>query len=88
MDAATVDAALQGAWTIPGGSFDFNAGALAVTFDNGSVIAGTYTIDTDNAQITGVLIATDGTTTIQLPYDYAGDTLILYNNNGQALTKR
>lgn len=86
-DAGTVDAALQGTWSIAGGTFDFNSGAVVVT-NQGQVMTGTYTIDVDSSSIQGTFTATDGSVNITLPYEYANNTLSVYNNQGQALVKQ
>lgn len=83
VDAESVEAALQGAWNINGGTFTFNAGSLAISSD-GQVLTGTYEINTADRQIEAILSAADGSVKIKLPFAYEDDRLTLYNNRGDA----
>ena len=87
VDADTIDAALQGSWTVGGGTFDFNSGAVVIT-NQGQVMTGTYEIDTENSSIKGSFTATNGVVNITMPYKYADGTLNVYNNAGEALEKK
>ena len=87
VDAETIDAALQGGWSLMGNVFSFKNGALTVAFTNGQSVSGTYTIDTEASAINGTLQATDGSSNISLPYKYEDGALTLYNNQGQALER-
>ena len=87
VDAETIDAALQGGWSLMGNVFSFTNGALTVAFTNGQSVSGTYTIDTEASAINGTLQATDGSSNISLPYKYEDGALTLYNNQGQALER-
>ena len=88
VDAETIDAAVQGSWSLQGNIFKYDSGTLAVAFTNGQAVTGTYTIDTEASVINGTLQATNGTSDISIPYKYEDGTLTLYNNNGQALEKQ
>ncbi len=82
-----IDAALQGTWSVENqGTFTFNQGALTVD-GSGAVISGTYEINVDESSIVGHLEASDGSLKVTLPYEYADNTLKVFNNRGNELVK-
>lgn len=84
-----IKAQLQGVWELPGGSeFTFSGDSLSVVM-SGSVVNGTYTIDTAQSRIIGTLQASDGEVQMQLHYGYADDgSFMLSNNDNVALNKK
>ena len=49
---------------------------------------GTYKVNVTDKTIDGQLIASDGKTSIHLPYTVENDKLDLYNNGGDAFVKQ
>ncbi len=87
ISAEDVDTALQGVWDCNGaGTFTFSNGTLTME-TQGTTLSGTYEIDTEASQITGTINASDKNLQIAIPYTYE-DTLKIYNNNNQELTKQ
>ena len=85
--AEEIDAALQGSWTLDNSAlFTYNQGTISIE-SPGVVLSGTYEIDVDGSVVIGRFEATDGTVKIEIPYDYDGETLTIYNSDGQALSK-
>ena len=88
---AQVEELLQGTWNLTSsaggsGSFTFAQGALTVN-GNGSVMTGTYTVDLTGRKIAATLQATDGSVSIELPFQSDGSTLQLFNTAGESLVK-
>ncbi len=88
LTADDVETALQGAWDAPNGTgtFTFTNGTLTIE-SQGSSLSGSYEIDTEGSQINASLDASNGTVQIAIPYTY-DDTLKIYNNNQEELTKK
>ena len=89
VSADDVDALLQGAWQSVGdetGTFVFEQGSVDVSAPGGT-LSGTYEVDVDASLINGFLETTDGTVKIHLPFEYDGETLKVYNNNGGEMTR-
>ncbi len=89
--ASQVEALLQGTWNLTSsaggsGSFTFDQGALTVV-GNGSQMNGTYSVDLEGQKIAATLQATDGSVSIELPFQCDGSTLQLFNTAGENLVK-
>lgn len=85
--ADTIDATLQGSWTVGDqGTFSFEQGSVEVD-TSGTLISGTYDIETDSSTIICHLAASNGTVKIKIPYEYADNTLKLFNNKGEELER-
>ena len=88
---AQVEELLQGTWNLTSsaggsGAFTFTQGALTVN-GGGSVMNGTYTVDLAGQKIAATLQATDGSVSIELPFQCDGSTLQLFNTAGENLVK-
>ena len=88
---AQVEELLQGTWNLTSsaggsGAFTFDQGTLTVV-GGGSQMNGTYTVDLTGQKIAGTLQATDGSVSIELPFQCDGSTLQLFNTAGENLVK-
>lgn len=84
-----IDSALQGTWQTEGaekGLFTFEQGSLSVS-GSGAIMSGSYEIDTDSMTVIGHLETSDGTVKIELPYEYDGSVLKVFNNRGAEMTR-
>lgn len=84
--ADVIDTALQGTWSIAGGSFNFHNGNVDL-LSQGQTVPGTYEINTSESVINGTFQANDGNLSITLPYSYSDGVLTILNNEGEVLTK-
>lgn len=86
-----VETLLQGTWNLTSsaggsGSFTFDQGNLTVV-GNGSQMNGTYSVDLEGQKIAATLQATDGSVSIELPFQCDGSTLQLFNTAKESLVK-
>ncbi|MBR3933071.1 MAG: DUF5067 domain-containing protein [Clostridia bacterium] len=75
---------LQGSWSL---------GETTITFSGNNVsfddkLNGTYTVNTETANVEAELIATDGKVTVKMPYEYEDGKLKVFNNSGEALKRK
>ncbi len=86
---AEVDKALQGVWTIKGGTFSFMDGDVSIyASESGQTLNGTYTINLKDSTVDAKLTASNGIVTIHCPFIYENGKLTLKNNQGEDLVKQ
>lgn len=90
--ADQVETLLQGTWNITSsaggsGSFLFDQGTLTVTTGDGQQMTGTYTVDSQGEKLDAILQASNGSVSIELPFQCDGSTLQLFNTAGENLVK-
>ncbi len=83
-----VNAALQGKWSLAsGGAFEFNNESFICETPQGN-LSGSYEVDVEESSIVGKMNASNGTVTINLPFEYENGTLKLFNNKGEEFIKQ
>lgn len=83
-----INTMLQGSWKLgDSAEWTFDQGSLTCNA-NGTVLTGTYEVDTDNSAIVGHISASDGTVKVNLPYTFDAGVLTIFNNEDEALVKQ
>lgn len=75
---------LQGSWSLGANTITFSGNN--VSFDD--KLSGTYTVNTETANVEAELIATDGKVTVKMPYEYENGKLKVFNNSGEAMKRK
>lgn len=84
VDPAVIVEKLQGEWEIEGETMTFTGNIL----NAGGRISGEYTVNTEESKIVCKMQATDGNVTINMPYEFDGEILKVFNNKGAELVKK
>lgn len=87
VSAEEIDAMLQGTWMLGENAFSFDNGSISI-IGGGNSLSGTYKVNTAEFTIDADMNATDGTISINIPYEVNNGTLTIKNNQGQTLIKQ